>query len=188
MALFRGPTATLVRCALLLLAGLSTAVLAVEPTAPDEEAIKLDQAIQVLKDEATQFQSDAESARKAYLFPAERRLTVYLSNSVDNLLLEEITLKIDDGEAIVHTYDEFSSRALLVDGSLQQLVMKNIERGPHRLEISFTGEYAKGGAVGGNHEAAFDKRFDASEIEIEILPGKRRGPPAFRVREWRQAR
>lgn len=187
MAFLRGPSAPLVRCVLATLLGLSSSAFALEPVAPDEDAIKLDQTIQVLKDEATQLEGDAQAARRKHLFPPSSSVAIYLSNSVRNLLLEEVRLSIDGGEPIVHRYDPFSSRALLVDGALQELALINVERGRHEIELNLSGELAKGDRLNSTYTAIFDKRFDANEIELEILPGKRGGPPAFRVREWRRA-
>lgn len=188
MAHFRGSMAPLVRCVLLMLLGCSAAAMATGPGVADDEAIKLDQTIQALKDEATQLQRDAQVARRAFLYPPETRLAVYLSNSVSNLLLKEVQISVDGGKPTIHTYDPISSRALLVDGALQQLALTNINAGAHRLELRYSGEYGSGEATEGRFEAAFDKTLEASEIEIEIVRGSRKGPPAFRVREWKAAR
>ena len=186
MPLYRGSMAPLVRCIPALLVGFTASVFAVEPLAPDEDAIKLDQAVQVLKDEATLFQGDAQVARMAYLFPPESRLTVYLSNSLDDLLVEKVSLRIDDREPIEHEYDDFSSRALLVDGALQQIALMNIDRGAHQLEIKVSGRYAKDESdVEASFVAGFNKLLGASDIEIELVKGKRRGPPVIEMREWR---
>lgn len=187
MAFPRGPLASLVRFALLTLVGVCPGAFAQEPAVQDEDAIQLDQTIQVLKDEATQLEAEVQAARQTYLYPPNSRLAVYLSNGTPNFLLERVTISVNGNNPSVHEYDEFSSRALLVEGALQELLLTNIERGAHRMKLTVFGAYPNGEPISAQHELAFDKRFEASEFEIEIVPGKRGGPPAFRVREWRQA-
>lgn len=163
---------------------------ALEPVAPDEAALNLDQAVQALKDEATQFNRDAQIAEDAFLYPPHSRLSIYVSNSIANLLLTEISVSIDAGKPISYRYDEFDARALLEDNALQRLVHTNVSRGPHRITVSYAGQFVDSDGtdpISGSYEAVFDKGLDAAELEVEILRGARKGPPGLRVREWRAA-
>lgn len=174
-------------CALML--GVAMTAHALESAAPDEAALNLDQAVQALKDEATQFNRDAQAAVDTFLYPPHSRLSIYVSNDIPNLLLTEITVSVDAGVPVTYRYDEIDSRALLVDNALQRLVHTNVSRGAHRIKVSYAGQYADGGAdgqpIGGQYEAVFDKGLEAAEVELELLRGARKGAPSFRVREWR---
>tara|TARA_R110000787_G_scaffold55454_1_gene128052 strand:- start:17202 stop:17771 length:570 start_codon:yes stop_codon:yes gene_type:complete len=174
-------------CVCAMVVGVATSAAAFEPVAPDEEGIQIDQAVQALKEEATLLERDANLARNAFLFPPETRLSVYLSNKVRNLLLHEVSLSIDGGAPVVHKYDEYSSRALLEKNALQRIEHTNVNNGPHRLVLTYSGETPDGEKISGRHEAAFDKTLDPSEIEIQILPGGRKALPAMGVRQWKAA-
>lgn len=187
MTLHLGFRALRTFCALALTVGVVTSAPALEPAPPDEEGIELDQAIQVLKEEATLLQRDADLARDALLHPPESRLSVYLSNKVPGLLIEETVLSVDGTVAAKHVYDELASRALLQKGALQRIEHRNIQSGPHRLRLTYKGTNTKGEPVSGKYEAAFGKSLDASELEIQILPGGRKSPPTLKLREWAAA-
>lgn len=187
----RGPKALRHVAACALMAGVALTAHALEPVAPDEAALNLDQAVQALKDEATQFNRDAQMAEDTFLYPPHSRLSIYVSNDIPNLLLTEISIAIDADAPIVYRYDEIDSRALLKDNALQRLVHTNVSRGAHRIKVSYAGQYTEADAgadpVSGRYEAVFDKGIEAAEIELELLRGARKGAPGFRVREWRAA-
>lgn len=189
MLLFRGPKALRQFCACVLLNGAVFAVQAAEPAAPDEGALNLDQAVQSLKDEAIQYNRDAWMAEEAFLFPPATRLSVYVSNRIRNLLLNEVSIRIDDREPVAYRYGEIDARALLDDGALQRLVLTNIERGAHRIQVAYSGRFMDGdeqtGEFAETYQAVFDKGLDAAELELEILRGPRKGSPAMKLKEWR---
>ena len=180
----------LIFCALAV--GSASYVLAAEPVAPDEGAIALDQAIQGLKDEALQFNRDALMAEDEFLYPSMTRVSIYISNRVPNLLLDQVSLQVDGAAPVTYTYDEFDSRALLRSGALQRLVHQNLERGAHRIKLRYSGRLDGGrddaDPLTGEFDAVFDKGFAASEIELQITRGPRRNSqPAVKLKEWRVA-
>lgn len=176
-------------CALLL--GVAVAARAAEPISPTDAALNLDQAVQALKDEVTQFNRDAQAAEDAFLYPAHSRLSIYVSNQIPNLLLTEISVTIDAEAPVTYRYDEFDARALLERDALQRLVHTNVGRGAHRIKVAYAGQFVDArkdaAPVSGRHEAVFDKGLEAAELEVEILRGARKGAPSLRVREWRAA-
>lgn len=164
---------------------------AFQPVAPDEGAIALDQAVQGLKDEALQFNRDALMAEDEFLYPSLTRVSIYISNRIPNLLLEQVSLQIDGAAPVTYTYDEFDSRALLRSGALQRLVHQNLGRGAHRIKLRYSG-HLDGGRddaepLVGEFDAVFDKGLVASEIELQITRGSRRSAPAVKLVEWRVA-
>lgn len=191
MLLFRGRTALRQLCVCVLLIGAASGAHAAEPVAADDGAINLDQAVQALKDEAIQFNRDALMAEEAFLFPPQTRVAVYVSNRIGNLLLREISVTLDTNPPVTYRYDEVDSRALTQKGSMQRLVLTNLSRGPHRLQVAFSGRYMDGdeeiGSFDSRYEAVFDKGLDPAELELEILRGPRKGTPAMKLKEWRAA-
>lgn len=163
------------------------------PKAPVEQsAIDVDQTIQALKDEMVQFNRDASAAEDEFLYPAETRLSVYVSNKIPNLLLKQVTVSVDDGAPVTVTYDEDSARAMIAKDALQRVIRANIARGGHRIKASFSGQMAsaKDGAdpITGTYDALFDKALDPAELELEIVKGARRGSGVnMQIKEWRSA-
>lgn len=163
-----------------------------KPAAPvvEQTAIDVDQTVQALKDEMVQFNRDASAAEDEFLYPPESRLSVYVSNSIPNLLLKEVVVSVDESAPVRVTYDEDAAHAMTAKDALQRVLRANIARGGHRLRASFVGQMgdAKEGAdpVTGTYEALFDKGIEPVEIELQIGKGKRRGSDiAMQIKEWR---
>lgn len=155
----------------------------------DLESLKLDQALQGLKDEAIEFNRDAEIAEDEYLFPPETRLSIYLSNDFSQLFLDKVSLTIDNDPAIVHEYSEVDAYALQREGALQRLVRRNISRGGHRILLTYSGHVGDPESDGiptqGRFTGVFDKHSRAAEIELRIQRGARRNSgPIVRLIEW----
>lgn len=178
-------------CVFALLAVTAMGARAVEPAPADEGAITLDQTVQAVKDETVQFNRDALMAEEAFLFPPQTRLSVYVSTRLKNVLLTDINVILDDAEPVIYRYGDKDSRALLVKGALQRLLMTNVERGPHRLRVSFNGNYVSGDdepePLGGKFEAVFTKGLEPVEVELELQRGSSRTEPVMKLKEWRAA-
>jgi len=88
-------------------------------------------------------------------------------------------------------YGDNDSRALLVEGALQRLLITNVERGSHRLRVSYKGNYVVGDKeplpVTGQFEAVFTKDLEAAEVELQIFRGRNKTEPAMKLKEWRAA-
>lgn len=191
MPLPSGRKASRFLCGCVLAGCAASGALALEPSAPDDAAINLDQAVQALKDEALQFNRDALLAEDEFLYPRQTRLTLYVSNRIPNLLLETLSISLDGGPATQIKYDDTDARALLKKGALQRVLRANVERGAHRIRVTFTGKLADGDAEGdpisGTLEAVVDKTPETSDVELQIVRVSRRQPAAIKVREWRSS-
>lgn len=178
-------------CVFALLAVTAMGVRAVEPAPADEGAITLDQTVQAVKDETVQFNRDALMAEEAFLYPPQTRLSVYVSTRLKNVLLTDINVILDDAEPVAYRYGDKDSRALLGKGALQRLLMTNVERGSHRLRVSFNGNYVSGDdepePLGGKFEAVFTKGLEPVEVELELQRGSSRTEPVMKLKEWRAA-
>lgn len=188
MPLFCGRPAPRLLCVCALFAGMASSVSARPPGAPDEGAINLDQAVQALKNEAVQFNRDAQLAEDEFLFPPQTRVTIFVSNRMP-LLLSEISVTVDAAAPVTYRYGETDSRALLKPGALQRLLQLNLDRGTHRIRVSYTGQYNNfdedAEPVSGAFEAVFDKGLEPAEIELQILRDARKGTPGMKLVEWR---
>ena len=191
MPLNRGRTVLKSLCAFALLALVASGARAVEPAPADEGAITLDQTIQAVKDETVQFNRDALMAEEAFLFPPQTRLAIYVSNAAKNVLLSEISVTLDDKTPTVYRYGDKDSRALLFKGALQRLILDNVERGQHRVRVSYNGNYVSGDdepePVAGQFEAVFTKGLESAEIELALEKGRRKTEPVMKLKEWRAA-
>lgn len=180
---FRPVTACVV---LLALAGPAHAI---GPESPDEGAIELDLAIQALKDEVVQLNRDAQLAEETHLYPPETRLSVYVSTTIPNLLLEQIQIAVDNEAPVTYRYQERDARALLAPDALQRLARLNVGRGGHQIRVQFSGALVtpKGEAtpVVGSFDDVVDKGVAAAEIELQIVQARRGGDPTVRLKQWK---
>src|SRR3546814_10911680 len=100
-----------------------------------ERAIKLDQTVQALKDEVLEFNSEAASAEVDAVLPDYDRLNVYLSVKAGGLLLQDVTVTLDNHPAEIYHYDEFESRAILGKNALQRLIRVSARSEEHTSEL-----------------------------------------------------
>lgn len=157
-----------------------------------ERAIKLDQTVQALKDEVLEFNSEAASTEVDAVLPDYDRLNVYLSIKAGGLLLQDVTVTLDNHAPEVYHYDEFDSRALLGKNALQRLIRVAAEPGPHRLRVSFHGKFADAKdsdpVLGDQYEVTIDKPAHATDIEFIIARESRfGGKPRLTMKQWRSA-
>lgn len=159
----------------------------------DEQAIKLDQAVQALKEEVLEFNAQAQSVENEALLPAHARLSVYLGVKVSGLLLEEISVMIDDRRPEIYHYDENDARALLAEKSVQRIVRTTVTPGAHRVRVTFRGRYAddkeNAAPVTDTFEAIFDKDQRPADLEFTIARERRfGGKPRITMQQWRAAK
>jgi hypothetical protein len=157
-----------------------------------EEALELDQAIQVLKDEALQFNRDAQAAEEDFSFPPHTRVTIYISVDTAALLLKSVALDIDGSESLAYEYSDADARALLKSKGMQKLGRFNVSKGSHRLHAEFVARYADADPGDASIVDRFDVVFDKSHtpVDLELIVGKasRGSKPVLRLREWRAAK
>lgn len=162
------------------------------PQQPDELVIQNDQVIQALKDEVLEFSREAQAVEDEVLFPAHSRLSIYLGVRVTGLLLNEVTLSIDDLPPQKVTYDDRGARALLSEGNLQRLLRANIAPGPHRVRVSFSGRFYDDKPdeppLTDQYEAIFDKGLNEAELEFVISRASRFSRPGLSMKQWRASK
>lgn len=140
---------------------------AAEPPQPTPEAIALDSTIQGLKDETLELNVELQRLEDDYAFPQHSALSVYVGSIEGNpAQLTEAIVTIDDAAPVQYTYSEQESRGLLKNG-LHRLMRANVERGTHRVRVSFKGKLL------GNPNAPFvtefvEGRFEKGDLETEL--------------------
>lgn len=131
----------------------------------------LDQNLSALKESVVEIHREALDIERSVITPDYRRLDVYLHVRT-GVLLDELTVTIDDQRPVVHHYADGDARALLVNNSLQRLLTAGIEPGRHRIRVSFTGHALKGKAdappLTDRYEAVFEKTEAPTELELVI--------------------
>lgn len=158
-----------------------------------DRAVKLDQTVQALKDEVLEFNSAAAATEVDAVLPDYKRLNVYLSVKAGGLLLQDVTITLDDHAPEVYHYDEFDSRAILGKNALQRLIRVAAEPGPHRLHVSFHGKFADAKdsdpPLGDQYDVTIDKPASATDVEFVIARESRfGGKPKLTMKQWRSAR
>ncbi|MDD3762004.1 MAG: hypothetical protein PHP86_01760 [Nevskiales bacterium] len=158
-----------------------------------ERAVRLDQSIQALKDEVIELNREALAVENSTLVPDYLRVSVYLRVDVPGLLLQQVTVAIDDQTPTVYHYDEHDARALLKENALQRVMSTTVAPGPHRIRLSYTGQYAgakdDAAPVTDRYEALFDKGDDEAELEFGLARTSLFGGNVqVRMKQWRAAR
>jgi hypothetical protein len=159
---------------------------------PADTQTQLNGEVQALKRAVLQMEAELQTAETALLHPPQTRITLFLGVQINHLLLETLSLQIDDQPAVVHTYTEQQAKNLLKSKGLQRLPPLNAAPGPHRLRVAYTGRYAdvppERAATSGVFESIFDKPLDALELELRLTRIGRRPEPDMTLTPWQAAR
>ncbi|NKF23778.1 hypothetical protein [Solimonas marina] len=158
----------------------------------DDRAVQLDQNVQALKDEVLEFNKEASKAEVDAVLPDYLRLNVYLSVEAPGLLLDKVTVSLDDQTPETYHYDAFDSRAILTKGSTQRLLRVAAQPGPHKLHISFSGKYADAKPdsppITDQYSTTIDKSAQTTDVEFMIARQSRfGGKPRLSMKQWRPA-
>lgn len=103
--------------------------------------VQLDADLQTLKDETLRLNADLDTAEQSLLYPDESMTSLYVSVKVGGFVLDQITVRINEDEPIVHVYSDSEALALLKDDGWQRLLRKKLDPGTYRLQAEFTGHF-----------------------------------------------
>lgn len=167
------------------------AVQAADLPPPDENQLKLDGAIQGIKDEVLNFNRDALNVENDVLYPAYSRTSIYVGVKVSGLLLKTVSVAVDDKPAQTYSYSEHEAKALLTSKGLHRLMRVSLESGAHRISADYTAQFADAKPdeppVTGHYEAIFDKYLRETELELLISRGSRLSKPQMTLRQHKVA-
>jgi hypothetical protein len=180
--------------AFIVAAGCATGTLWAEPPpAPVESgALKLDQAIQGIKDEVLQFNRDATTLEQDSLYPAHSRTSVFVGVRLGGLMLREFSVSFDGGETQKFTYNDNEALAFLENKGLRRVVRVNLAPGAHRLRAEFSAQFADAkpdaAPITGSYEAIFDKTYSDANLELTLARATRMAKPTLSLKQWRKTR
>ena len=171
-----------------LLAAVNLPVSAAQLPQPDEQELKLDSAISVLKDEILQFSRDANLTEREVLYPPATRTSVYVSTRVNQLLIREISISLDDLAPVNYRYSEKEATALHNSEGLHRVILTNLEPGAHRIRAQFSGRYLDDSPqeppVTGSYEGVFNKTAKEAFIELAFARPSRLRKPDIALKNW----
>jgi len=157
----------------------------------DASSAKLDAIIETLKKEAVDFNREAQDIEQVVMYPDHSRLSLYVSCQVSRLLLQNVTVIIDDGSPVRYDYSERSAKALLLSDGLHRVLLANVAPGSHRVRAEFRGQFADADAgdapVVGRFEETFDKTTKPLDLELRVARYTRLSPPKLSLTVWKPA-
>ncbi len=181
------------KCRLLGLAMAACLPLGIQAASPEpvnDAALKLDQSIQALKAEVLDVNQRGRNVEENFLYPKLTRVTAYVGVEISGLVLNDVSITVDDGAPNRHAYTADEAFALQRKG-LHRLVRLNAAPGPHRVRAEFTAHFAdakpEAPLLNGRIEGVFEKSNVSAELEFIVSQDSHRGPPVIKLRDWRAA-
>ncbi|MDB5985760.1 MAG: hypothetical protein JWR16_813 [Nevskia sp.] len=170
---------------MLLVTGAAQAAPQAIPTA--DSAPQLDQNLQVLKEEAVNIKAELQSTEQTLLYPDATRVIIYFSVPVSGLLVQSITVSVDDGRPFQYKYINAEAIALQRRG-IQPLVKLNAGAGTHRIRADIVAQFADAQAstppLADHLEATFTKARAAANIELSLARRSVVSRPELELHEW----
>jgi len=149
-----------------------------------EDAQSLDQEIQTIKQQVLELNRDLFILEEELLFPANTRLSVFLSLDVgEYFALDAVKLSVD-GEVVTHYLYTERQLDALQRGGVQRLFMGNIKSGQHEIVAVFTGRGPKGRDYRRATQLLIDKTSVGKNLELKIIDSSDMRQPEFSVKEW----
>jgi len=147
-------------------------------------AESLDQEIQTIKQQVLELNRDLFILEEELLFPANTRLSVFLSLDVgEYFALDAVKLSVD-GEVVTHYLYTERQLDALQRGGVQRLFMGNIKSGQHEIVAVFTGRGPKGRDYRRATALLIDKTSVGKNLELKIIDSSDMRQPEFSVKEW----
>lgn len=167
-------------CALLFSFVIASAAIAQEAQSIGD----LDTQIQSIKQQSLELNRDLAILEEELLFPADSRLTVYLSADVgDFLSLDSVKLGID-GTQVTHYLYSQREFAALRQGGVHRLYVGNLKAGDHEIVAEFIGTDSKGGDYRRETRLNLQKAGSAKNVELKITDPADAQRPEFTSQEW----
>ena len=144
-----------------------------------------------LSDDSAQFRRDVLDINKRLLlmeeellFPADTRVTLFLSLDVGRFFTPDaVTLKLDGNTLVSHLYTEREIRALK-NGAVQRLHTTNLRNGEHELTAFVTGIGANGREIRRAGTLNFDKASGQHYIQLRLEDDATAQQPNLVFRHW----
>jgi hypothetical protein len=175
----------------------ATALASVEPSPPDEEALRIEESVQGLKREVIEINRKGLNLEEQGLYPSYRRVAVYVGVNQANWLLQHVNVRVDNEKATTRNYNDVEGRALARKG-LHRLLYFNLDKGSHRIRLTFKAQPTDLKAkpdtkpkpeapalpvVTGEFESVFTKGNAPLSLELSI-GSDNEGRPLIKFTEW----
>jgi len=145
---------------------------------------ELSRDIQDLKQSVVVLNKDLRVLEEDLLFPANTRLSVFLSLNVGEFFrLEGVELKVD-GETVTSYLYSDREREALAKGGMHRLHLGNLSAGEHTLSAFFIGAGPNGREYKRGSTLRFTKGQGPKYVELSVADSEARQQPEFAVREW----
>ncbi|SFL83424.1 hypothetical protein [Marinobacter zhejiangensis] len=140
--------------------------------------------IQGLKTSVIDLNRDLRVLEEDLLFPANTRLSVFVSLDVGEFFqLEGVELKVDGQTVTSYLYNE-AEREALAKGGMHRLHLGNVGAGDHTVSAFFVGLGPNGREYKRGTTLDFTKSAGPKYIELSIADSEARQQPEFSIREW----
>lgn len=140
--------------------------------------------LQGLKTSVIALNRDLRVLEEDLLFPANTRLSVFVSLDVGEFFqLEGVELKIDGETVTSYLYSE-AEREALAKGGMHRLHLGNVSAGEHTVSAFFVGLGPNGREYKRGTTLDFTKNAGPKYIELSIADSEARQQPEFGIREW----
>lgn len=154
------------------------------PAAPDAGAVhRADQELQGLKDEAIRLNRDVQAIEQGMLYPDQTRTSLYVAVKVAGFLLDEISVRINENEAVSRTYSDSEARAFLKGDGWHRLQRLPLQPGTYRLQATFTGHFFDARPtdppVSGKVETVFEKGLSELDLLLPVARNTRLDKPGL---------
>lgn len=144
-----------------------------------------------LSDDSAQFRRDILDINKRLLlmeeellFPADTRVTLFLSLDVGRFFTPDaVTLKLDGDTLVSHLYTEREIRALR-NGAVQRLHTTNLRNGEHELTAFVTGIGPNGREIRRAGTLTFEKASGQHYIQVRLEDDAAAQQPNIVFRNW----
>lgn len=180
----RGSTAVAALLAAALTAASCYAAAAV--AAPDEHASAIQRAdleLQGLKDEAVRLNRDLQAIEQAMLYPDQTRTSLYVAVKVAGFLLDDLSVRINENEAVARTYSDSEARAFLKGDGWHRVLRLRLQPGTYRLQATFTGHFFDARPtdppVTGKVETVFEKGLSDLDLLLPVARNTRLDKPGL---------
>jgi hypothetical protein len=169
--------------AALCLAVPALAVAAATSPAGSRTPVQLDTELQGLKDDVLRLGADLDGIEEDLRYPDESMTTLYVSVKVGGFVLDQITVRINEDEPVVHVYSDSEALALLKDDGWQRVLRKKLDPGTYRLQAEFIGHFFDARPneppVKGKVETLFEKGLTDLDLVLPVSRNTRLDKPGL---------
>ncbi|MFV2059047.1 MAG: AraC family transcriptional regulator [Gammaproteobacteria bacterium] len=144
----------------------------------------LDGAIQALKQEILNINSDLSILENDFLFPINARITIFVSlDTNEDFDLKSVKVKLDEKIIATHIYSQRELVALRL-GGVQRLYINSLEPGEHELIVNYTGQGRNAREFRRASVENFTKSNNPQYVELNLSQKNSRRQPEFILKIW----